>query len=208
MTARNITLAFFSPRKDGEDWVNKLTARASKYPYCHVELYFETTNQSFSIQLGEKAGLRTKTLSSDCYEYVTLSVSLKEYDGMLDFCRKTSQLGLDFDNRGMWLSYFYLGGISGGLGGMGCLGGKPCDSKSLGKTTCSKIVCEALQYGGVEEVEGMNPCNATPSRLYGRILHSKRRVIASVPYKRMQMMQKRVVCFNQKVYFRVNDIET
>lgn len=188
MSVRNLTLAFFSPGEH-DDWVNRLVARASRHPYCHVEIYFETVNQSFSIQYGQKAELRTKTLQSNCYEYVTLGVTLKEYDSCLDYCRKISRSNVVFDDTGMWCSYFYVPSWS-----------------SEGKTFCSKVICEALKTAGVEEVMHRVPSFATPSRLYADLVHSKRRVCASVPYKREQMLKQTSVNFQNRVYKRMNGI--
>jgi hypothetical protein len=194
---RNLTFAFFSP-KPGDDWVNSLVARASKYPYCHLEIYFETINQCFSIQLGETAMLRSKNLSSDCYEIVTLAVSMKEYDSCLDFCRKAMQQKLTFDDRAMWSSYFLHPLCS--CCCCCCFGA----SEHNKKTFCSKIICEALQHAGVPEVEHRHPACTTPSRLYSDIMHSKRRVVASVPYKREQMLKTKTITFLNNVYFRVD----
>ena len=190
MSARNLTIAFFSPKAD-DPWMNRLVAKVSKHPYCHVELYFESTNQCFSILLGEKAELRTKTLQSECYEIVTLAVTLKEYDGCLDFCRKTSRSHVTFDNTGMFLSYLAI----------------PCVLRSKpDKTFCSKIICEALHAGGVEELLPQAPHNATPSRIYHQIMHSKRRVCASVPYKTNQLLKKPIITFQNKKYMRIENI--
>jgi hypothetical protein len=126
---------------------------------------------------------------------------MKEYDGCLDFCRKISKQQLQFDNTGMWMSYFKVSAVLGMCMG----GGGRQSSEELGKTFCSKIVCEALQYAGVEEVMHRIPGHATPSRLFADIVHSKRRVCASVPYKRDQMLKKKTICLNQHVYFRVPD---
>lgn len=191
MSARNLTLAFFSP-KCNEHFINRLVARASVHPYCHVELYFETTNQCFSILLGEKAELRTKTLQSECYEIVTLAVTLKEYDGCLDFCRKISRQNVTFDNVGMYLSWFMIPCLS---------WSRPSD-----RTFCSKIICEALQSGGITEVEHRTPGLCTPSRLYQDIKDSKRRVCASVPYKRLDMLKKPMIVFQNRMYIRINDM--
>jgi hypothetical protein len=189
MSARNLTLAFFCPKED-EHIINRLVSRVSKYPYCHVELYFESTNQCFSIVYGEKAELRTKTLQSSCYEIVTLTVTLKEYDACLDFCRKISRQNVTFDDLGMYLSWFKI----------------PClVHRSSDRTFCSKIICEALQSGGVHEVMHRTPGLCTPSRLFQDIVNSKRRVCASVPYKRLDMLKKPMIVFQNKKYIRVSD---
>lgn len=190
MTSRNITLAFFSPAAH-DDWVNRLVARVSTHPYCHVELYFESTNECFSIQWKEHAILKVKTLASPCYEIITLSVSLKEYDGCLDFCRKACSAHISFDDYGMWKSY---------------IGPSFCSTPSMDckKSFCSKIICEALQYAGIHESLDLDPHLTTPSRLYSKLFHSKRRVCASVPYKVNLMMKQKMVTFQNRVYMKVN----
>jgi hypothetical protein len=186
----NLTLAFFCP-KDNDHIVNRLVAKASKHPYCHVELYFDTTNQAFSIMWGESAALREKNFSSTCYDIVTLDVTMQEYTQCLQFCRTISKENITFDDFGMWSSYFYIGC---------CL--SPTQVRK--KTFCSKIICEALQYAGVREVAHVYPNFCTPSRLYANVMKSSRRICASVPYKCQQLLNKRqIVCFNNKMYFRL-----
>jgi len=191
MSFRNLTLAFFTPTPQ-DDWVNRLVAKASQNPYCHVELYFETVNQCFSILLGEKATLKTKTLANPCYEIVTLLVTMQEYDACLHFCRKANDMNILFDDFGMWKSYFLPDFWPNS------------DSMSKKKTFCSKIICEALKYANVRELSHRTPSIATPSRLYNDIKNSSRRVCASVPYKRDAMVKKKVICFQNKMYMQVS----
>lgn len=193
MSARNLTLAFFSPQP-GDDWVNRLVARASEFPYCHVELYFEGTNQCFSILWKDTAKLRVKTLQSDCYEIVSLAVSLKEYDACYAFCQQAAAKQIPFDNLGMYMSYFYLPGCGGEHEGF--------DKK----TYCSKIICQALHSAGIEEVGKRYAFTATPSRLYKDIMHSKRRVCASVPYKRYSLAHQNGIKFGKKMYVRLDNV--
>lgn len=192
MSHCNLTLAFFSPEKN-DHYVNRLVAKASLYPYCHVELFFETTNQAFSILWNENVMLREKSFSSPCYDIVTLSVSQAEYSRCLQFCQKMVKENIAFDEYGMWTSYFYVNF---------CLP----SSSDRKKTFCSKIICEALQYANVQEVAHMTANFSTPSRLYNKIMHSHRRVCASVPYKCNQLLnRKQIVCFKNKLYYRLYD---
>lgn len=169
-TTHTINVAFMTA-SDNDHWLNRLTARVSKHPYCHVELHFDTTNQCFSIVSGELAALRDKSLGNPQYRIVSLGVTAGEYHGCLAFCQAATSWGLDLDDAAMIRSYY----------GCGC-----CEpsSRMSGRTFCSKIVTEALQYGGVPEVEHLNPAITTPSRLYEAIFRSRRIVCASVPYKR------------------------
>ena len=159
-----ITVAFVSPTPN-DDWVNRLTARVSRHPFCHVELHFETVNKCFSILYGETARLRPKTA---------------EYDACLQFCVAAETWQLTFDDVGMWRSWY----------GCGC-----CErsSRDLGRTFCSKIVTEALQYGDVAEAEHINPALATPSRIYEALRGSSRLICASVPYKRESLANHCIV---------------
>ena len=161
----------FMQADETDHWLNRLTASVSKHPYCHVEIHFDSTNQCFSIVAGELAALRSKSLGNPNYRIVSLGVSAAEYQGCLSFCEAATTWGLSLDDHAMVRSYY----------GCGC-----CEpsSRMAGQTFCSKIVAEALQYGGVPEVERLNPATTTPSRLYDAIHRSPRVVCASVPYKR------------------------
>ena len=173
---RILTLAFLSPAAD-DHWVNRLAARASRHPFCHVELYFEGTQQSFSIMWGETAGFRARNLSNPNYTLVSLCVSAKEFDASLEFCRSAASQGLAFDERGMWTSWFPRVGC--------CL--EPT-SQQRGATFCSKIVTEALQFGGVREVDTACPSATTPSSLFERVRGSGSIACNSVPFKRQALM--------------------
>jgi hypothetical protein len=174
---RILTLAFLRPSPD-DHWINRLAARASTHQVCHVELYFESLQQSFSIMWGETANFRAKNLSNPNYTLVSLSVSAKEYDASLEFCRSASSLNLAFDDRGMWGSWLSP-----------VLGCSACDatSQQRGLTFCSKVITEALQFAGVREVESLRPAAVTPSRLYECVRHSPRVACNSVPFKRQAL---------------------
>ena len=173
---RILTLAFLSPTPD-DHWVNRLVARVSRHPFCHVELYFEGTEQSFSVMWGETAGFRAKNLSNPNYTLVSLCVSAREFNNSLEFCRNIANQKLVFDERGMWSSWFSW---------MGCCA-QPT-SQQRGATFCSKVITEALQFGGVREVENACPASTTPSGLYERVRGSRRIACNSVPYKRQALM--------------------
>ena len=176
---RVLTLAFLRP--DVHDhWVNRWAARASTHPFCHVELYFESMQQSFSIMWGETASFRSRNLSNPNYELISLLVSPKEYDASLEFCRSASALGLRFDDHGMWGSWFAP-----------VLGCSACEANSqqAGRTFCSKIITEALQFGGVREVGGLLPSSTTPSCLYRSVCASSRVICCGVPVKRQALLR-------------------
>jgi hypothetical protein len=175
---RVLTLAFLKPSAD-DHWVNTLSARASTHPFCHVELYFESLQQSFSVMWGEKAGFRHKNLSNPNYTLISLMVSSKEYEACLAFCLSTAKHELAFDSPGMWAAWFSPG--------LGC---SLCDRSSVqtGLTFCSKIITEALQFSEVREVQGFRPSAMTPSRLFAQVHLSGRVACNSVPFKRQALM--------------------
>lgn len=173
---RILTLAFLTPGEN-DYWVNRLAAFGSRNPFCHVELYFEGTQQSFSIMWGETAGFRAKNLSNPNYTLVSLCVSTKEFDTSLEFCRSAASQELTFDDRGMWYSWFPR---------LGCC--VEPTSQQRGSTFCSKIITEALQFGGVCEVQNLDPCTVTPSRLFDAVRLSRRIACNSVPFKRQALM--------------------
>ena len=165
-----LTLAFLSPGPE-DHWVNRLTAHVGKHPYCHVELYFESINQCFSIMWSEIASFRSKNLSNPNYRLVSLDVSSKEYELCLEFCMQASRESLVFDEVGMWASWVCC---------------PVCELQSIhkGRTFCSKIITEALQYAGIQEVDRLSPSRTSPSSLYECVRQTSRMVCNSVPFKR------------------------
>jgi hypothetical protein len=175
---RILTLAFLSPTSD-DYWVNRLAAKASSHPFCHVELFFESIGQSFSIMWGEVAGFRFKNLSNPNYSLISLAVTAKEYDTCLEFCKSVASQNLGFDDRGMWASWF-----SSTL----CCSSCDASSQHKGVTFCSKIITEALQFAGMVEVDKLSPGAATPSRLFEQVRGSRRLACSSVPFKRQALI--------------------
>jgi hypothetical protein len=173
-----LTLAFLRAAPD-DHWVNRLTGYVSQYPFCHVELYFESINQCFSIMWGETACFRPKNLSNPNYTLVSLCVSFKEYDTCLEYCRSLGGQSLRFDDRGMWASWFPS---------LLCCASCEPPSQHKGMTFCSKVIAEALQFAGVQEVEGLTPAAATPSRLFECVRVSPRIACNSVPFKRQALL--------------------
>jgi hypothetical protein len=157
-----LTLAFLRPAPD-DNMVNRLTARLSKHGICHVELVFEGM-LAFSIYHNSTPFLKQRTMANPGYEFVSLSVTPKEYRAALQFCRSAVAEAYAFDDRGLYLASVHPGG---------CLD-KP--SSAVGKTFCSKIVTEALQFADVEEVDHLYPSAVTPSSLYAAVKDSQRRV--------------------------------
>ena len=179
MDQKILTLCFLRAGED-DHWVNKLTTRVSAHPFCHVELFFESINQSFSIVWGETAGFRGKNLSNPNYQLVSLAVSAQEYDFCLEFCRAATSQMLHFDNLAMWRSWFPT-----------LVSCTPCDpsSQNKGCTFCSKIITEALQFACIREVEHILPAATTPSVLYQAVSTSTRIICSGVPFKRQALMR-------------------
>lgn len=169
MGTRVLALAFLHPAPD-DPIVNRLTAAISTHKLCHVELVFEgapTSSRAFSIFLGTTAGFRAKTFGNPDYEMVSLSVSASEYEACLRFCAVAHSRNYTLDSAGMYASAVHPG----------CAG---VPSHVAGKTFCSKIITEALQAAGVDEVQGLCPSAVTPSRLYAAVKNSQRRTCTLV----------------------------
>lgn len=160
--------------------MNRLTSRVSTHPFCHVELFFESINQCFSIVWGENACFRHKNLGNPNYQLISLSVSSREYDTCLEFCRRASCQSLYFDNLGMWRSWFPRP--------LSCTYCDP-SSEQKGCTFCSKIITEALQFAGVREVDFIPPSSTTPSQLYQAVFSSSRVICSGVPFKRQALLR-------------------
>ena len=163
---RTITLAFYHPTP-GEHRVNDLTVRWSEHGVCHVELVFDGM-WAFSLYLDEPTRLRQKSFLNPGYEMVSLSVPYMEYASCLQFCKAAAKEAYPIDKVGMYLSMIHPGG---------CM---EVSSASIGKTFCSKIITEALKFGGLQETQGLSPSAVTPSRLYAAVKDSERRICHNV----------------------------
>ena len=182
----NLGLAFLHPSADADEpWMNRLTGWVSSHNVCHVELYFPTLDQCFSVQSGGVAQLRHKQLSNPGYTVVTLGVSRKEYDDCLCFCK--GAVGIPFADAPMLRAY-----VHGLVTPTPILACAESSSQASGATFCSKIVTEALQFADVREVADLHPACSTPSRLLVAVSGSERRVVGSVPYKERSMLAKAV----------------
>lgn len=172
-----MTLAFLRPSPD-DKLMNRLTAMASKHGICHAELVFDG-GLAFSIYHNATPFLRQRTMSNPGYEFVTLSVSHREYNSALQFCRSAVAEAYAFDDVGLYLASVHPGG---------CME-KP--SSAVRKTFCSKIIAEALQYADVEEVQHLYPSAVTPSGLYAAVKDSERRVCHNVRLQAQTQQQQR-----------------
>lgn len=172
-----LTVAFLFPGPEDEDWVNRLVAKVSRVKCCHAELVFDD-QMAFSIFKGENVFFRKRTFANPEYQLLSLFVSQAEYSAAYRFCEQAHTRDVGFTDVGMVAAY-----------------AQPCPmvntrpSYELGYTFCSKIVTEALQAGGVEEVEHLCPCTTTPSTLYCALRESRRLVGHTVPYKCQRMLE-------------------
>ena len=163
---KSLTLAFLRPSRD-DILMNRLTALASRHGVCHAELIFEG-GQAFSIYHGQTPSLRQRSMGNPGYELVTLSVSCSEYKSAYQFCQSTVAEQYAFDDWGMYVATVHPGW---------CL---DKSSSRVGRTFCSKIITEALQFADVPEVAGLSPSATTPSRLYAAVKDSGRRMCHTV----------------------------
>lgn len=175
---RILTLAFLCPTEE-DDFLNRLVARMSRRKVCHVELVFEDS-MAFSIFAGSDVYFRQRSFSNPDYILISITVPEPEYLGIYSFCRSAVTHGIKFSDFAMFASY---------LQPKGCPFLNTAESAVAGRTFCSKIVTEALQFGGNGEAEHLIPCTTTPSCLYEAFEDSPRRVLNSVPYKREQLRQ-------------------
>ena len=173
---RTLKLAFLIPNEK-DPMFNKLVARISKYPMCHVELVFED-GMAFSIFKGSNLFFKPRTFSNPDYRLVSLSVSNAEYQSAHAFCTDAMACNLEFADTAMVCAYFQLPACP-----LFCT----YPSTNYGSTFCSKIVTEALQFAGVSEVQHLQACLTTPSVLYDAVKDSDRGVMDSVPFKQQQL---------------------
>jgi hypothetical protein len=179
---RIITLAFLFPT-DSDAFLNRLVARMSKHKVCHVELVFED-DMAFSIFAGGNVFFRQRSFSNPDYHIISILVPPSEYNAVYSFCQSAVQHEIAFTDYGMYVSY---------LQPKGCPFLNTDGSVQTGRTFCSKIVTEALQFAGNSETEHLIPCTTTPSCLYAAFHGSERKVLSSVPYKREQLRQGAVL---------------
>jgi hypothetical protein len=169
MDQRVLMLAFLRAAAD-DPLDNRLTAAVSRHPLCHVKLVFSPGKAptGFSIQYGERAALKATRLTNPGYQTLSLTVPVKTHDAVLRFCQDAAARGYTFDNLGMYCSLVHPGGCA------------HVPSAAMGATFCSKIVCEALQAGGLHEVAGLCPSACTPSTLYQALVVSPRRMMCPI----------------------------
>ena len=173
-----LTLAFLVP-KERDAFLNRLVARMSKHKVCHVELVFED-EMSFSIFDNTNVFFRKRSFSNPDYHIISITVPSNEYHAAYSYCKSAVQHEICFSNCGMYASY---------LQPQKCPFLNTGTSVETGSTFCSKIITEALQFSGNDEVEHLIPCTTTPSCLFAAFSDSQRKVLSSVPYKRQQLRQ-------------------
>jgi len=179
---RTLKLAFLTPT-DQDPQFNRVVARISKHPTCHVELVFED-GMAFSIFKGSKLFFKQRSFSNPDYKLLSLSVSNGEYQSAYAFCSQAVKQEMDFTDCGMLGAYFQFPSCP-----LFC----NAPSSSTGCTFCSKIVTEALQFAGVGEVQHLHPCTTSPSNLFEALKESDRIVVDTVPFKQNQLFMMGVL---------------
>jgi len=171
MDAQKKLLVLAFKRPDPKDpWINHLAAWWC-HGFCHVELILETVGKerlAFSIEGGGKSRMAVKTFAGEDYKFVELIVSMDEHKRVCDFCDSAAYAKYPYGNLAMVLAILPSGCVS-------------SRSSKLWGTFCSKIVTEALQRGGLEEVETLNPSYTTPATLFRAVERSKRRTTDPLP---------------------------
>jgi hypothetical protein len=162
-------------------------AEISKHKTCHVELVFED-DMAFSIFAGSNLFFKQRSFSNPDYVLIPLSISNAEYTNIYNFCQSAATHDIGFTDFGMVFSYFQP---------KHCPFINTAPSMQVGRTFCSKIVAEALQFAGTPEVEHLIPCTTTPSCLYESFKDSPRKIMSSVGYRMEQLRQIGVVLHHQ-----------
>lgn len=185
---RTLKFAFLFPGPD-DPWINRVVAKVSKHPVCHVELVFED-DMSFSIFQGSELFFKPRTFSNPEYKILAINVSGPEYFGTRAFCEGAVKQNLGFTDVGM-------------VGA--CMQPRNCavccykPSEETGYTFCSKIITEALQAGKLPEVEGLHPCTTSPSNLLDVLSESPRRVCDTNSYKMSLVIKNAQVVFVNRI---------
>ena len=177
MEKKVIVLAFLSPLDD-DPWLNRLTAKTSKHPFCHVKLVFNPYSKplGFNVQEGEEVTLRPTKLSNPCYTTLSVAMPVSNYNRIYSFCERAAQSRIKMDDCGMYTSYIHPGGCC------------HISSQTRGATFCSKIICEALQAGELPEEANISPSRCTPSMLYSAFRDSSSQIVGPMRLPQVLML--------------------
>jgi hypothetical protein len=170
MDKQIVILAFLRPLED-DPILNRITAVASRHPFCHVKLIlnpYKSTPLGFSVQLGQTVTLRPTKLANPSYTTLSVAIDTENHTKLKSFCDRISRQNMHFDNLGMYLSYIHPGL---------CF---HTPSEAAGATFCSKIICEALKAAGVPEVSDICPSACTPSMLFSAFKESTSQVVGPI----------------------------
>ena len=181
-THKELTLIFRRPAKtDGR--ANRLLSKITG-GRIHVDLVLERLPSDeclvFSIRRGGSAGLSLKTYTKDpAYEYVKLVVPKGEHDRVSEFCEHMARKHLSYGHIALaWMCFPFK---------LQCLN---TQSSATWGTFCSKIVTEALQYGGLQETLDLCPSFTSPEQLFRCLERSPRRL-----HPRPPVLDPRAVTF-------------
>jgi len=177
-TSQAVHILFLQPDRQ-DHWLNRLTGFVGKLIHgrgaCHVEICIPDGNQylNCSIYNGERVVLNTtKTFANPGYVVHTISLGSDQIARIKAYVAACHAQGLKFDSMGMYLAMSPIN--------------LPRNSKG---TFCSRLVCEALQKGGVQAVQHLDARVVSPSKLW-KILRAVPHACGSVRYKEMQLVQK------------------
>lgn len=174
--SRILTAAFLFPGPYDPPF-NQFVAKVSKNKCCHVELVFED-EMAFSIFKGSNLFFKPRSFSNPEYQLISLFVTPAEYTAAYSFCKMAHSHEIGFTDVGMVAAYLQQ-----------CPVINTAPTYEAGYTFCSKVVTEAMQVGGVSEVEHLVPCMTTPSSLYDALSGSPRKVHHTVPFKCRQLRE-------------------
>lgn len=167
-----IYLLFYKPSST-DPLLNKVVA-AFDGPFSHVEMAFperfgeepwEKEVWGSSIFQGETVFYKPKTYKREGYVSFAIEVSTAQLYKIRSYCKQQMNAKMPFCIMSMYMAYI------------------PFDLYNNEKATfCSKHVTNALQYGDIDLVRGINPRTTTPSRLY-KLLKAKTPIVQVVPSK-------------------------
>jgi hypothetical protein len=168
-----IYLLFYRPRDD-DPFLNRLVAYFDG-PFCHVEMAFSESRfgeepwerelWGSSIYQGETVFFKPKTYARDGYYSIALDVTVAQMYKIKSYCKREQERAVPFSREAMYASYIPFYQIVRTEG-----------------TFCSKHVAAALQYGGVSQVQDINPSLMTPSKLH-KLLSNQSLIVQVVPAK-------------------------
>ena len=187
-----VYLLFYRP-KDDDPLLNRVVAFFDG-PFSHVEMAFsdkwgeepwEREMWGSSIYQGETVFFKPKSYSRDGYFSFAIEITLPQMYKLRSYCKQQSDNEVAFSKSAMYAAYvpYY-------------------QFVHTNDTFCSKYVTAALQYGGVSQVDGLNPSLMTPSKLY-KVITS-----ASAPPPIVQILPSRMLADQARTQCTANMVRS